>query len=302
MKNKFSIIIISLCIILPVLCACSAPQPVMPASFTVQTLKVTPQEVLSGAEVSITAEVANTGGMPGNFDEPLLMDGKQAATKLITIQPGSSKTLTYTVKQGKTGKHTVELGGVNASFTVRGMVEKDIELKYDNDKSEDALWAGVGGGFLICFDPPTKPFGLKRVRICGGVYGVSWEGKTFDLYVLDSDMKSMTYSQTYAMAKFPVRGAFPYQPPVWVDFDVPVTNFNNKFYVYLSTNTFKHRGVHVGVDNSVENDEHSFLAQGKPPFITIVGPTTQYPATIWYADITKINWMIRAVGTSLVPE
>ena len=188
------------------------------------------------------------------------------------------------------------------SVTVTGTVAREEELKYDNDKSEDALWAGTNGGFLICFDPPNKPFAIRQVRICGGVYGVSWEGKTFNLYILDSDMKSVIYDQAYAMAKFPVRGAFPYQPPQWVDFNVPDTSFYNKFYIYLYTGTFKHRGVHVGVDRTVVNDEHSFLAQGKPPFITIAEPTTQYPPTIWYSDLLKINWMIRAVGTSLVTE
>lgn len=303
MNNKYILLISAvLPIFAMVIYGCSAPQPVAPPSFEVQSLKVSPQQVKSGEQATVTAEVANTGGLPGNFSEPLKVNGKTAFTRDITIQPGSSKTITYTITQEKSGKYAIQLDGLSATLLVTGMVQKDVELKYDNDKCEDALWAGTNGGFLVCFDPPYKPFRLKQLRICGGVYGVSWEGKTFDLYILDSDMKSVIFEQNWAMAKLPVRGAFPYQPPVWVDFNVPETNFDNKFYVYLYAGTFKHRGVHIGVDNSVVNNEHSFLAQGKPPFVTIAEPTTQYPASIWYADIQKINWMIRAVGTALVPE
>jgi hypothetical protein len=292
---------VSLSIVFLLLYGCSAPQPMLPASFSVQTLKVSPQTVLTGTEVTVTAEVTNTGGMPGNFDEPLMVNGKQAATRVVTIQPGYSKTLTYTITQNKVGKYTVQLGDVSANLVVTGMVQRDVELKYDNDKSEDALWAGNNGGFIVRFDPPDKPFAIKKVRICGGLYGTAWEGKNFELYILDGDMKSVVYDQQYAVAKFPVKGAFPYQPPQWVDFDVPVVSFSNKFYIYLYTGMSKHHGVQVGVDDSVEN-EHSSLAQGKPPFIAIVEPTTQYPPTIWYSNITKLNWMIRVVGTALVPE
>jgi len=306
MNDKYRIHILGcLCLVFTGLYACSSPQPVAPAAITVLTLNVSPQQVQAGGEVSVTAEVANTGGMPGNFDEPLLVNGKQADIKTITIQPGYSKSLAYTLKLDKSGKHTIQLGGRSASVAVTGFVEQDVEFKYDNDKPRDALWAGNNGGFLIGYDPPYRPFALKMVRICGGVYGTGWEGKSFNLMVLDSDMKSIVSDDSYVVAKFPVRSAFPYQHPTWVDFNMPISTFNNKFYIYLYTGYTgmgKHRGIHIGVDDSTVNDETSFLAQGRPPGIVIVEATSQYPAPIWYSDITRVNWMIRACGTALVPE
>jgi hypothetical protein len=302
MKNRLiNYIAVSLSLALMVLHACSSPQPVSPANFEVQSLKVSPQQVATGVDVTVTAEVANTGGLPGNFSEPVLVNDKVAASKEVTIQPGSSKVLTYTVSQNSSGKYTVKLDGLSAALLVTGTVERDVELKYDNGQCKGALWAGNNGGFLVCFDPPDKPFALKKVSICGGIYGTAWEGKSFELSILDSDMKSVVCHDSYVIAKFPVRGAFPYQPPLWVDFNLPMTTFENKFYVYLYTGMGKHHGVHIGVDNSAVN-ENSYLAQGKPPYIAIVEPTTQYPATIWYSDITKLNWMIRASGTAMVPE
>jgi len=283
------------------LLACSSQSQIAPASFEVTSLKVPQADVIEGQDITVTASITNTGEMPGNFDEPLLLNGAEVSSKEITIQPGTTKTITYLLSKNKPGKYELSLYNAKTNFTVKAMVQREAELKYDNDRSKTALWAGYNGGFLIEFTPPIPPFRINKVRICGGVYGVGWEGKTFDLYILDSDMKSVMYTQTYAIAKFPVRGAFPYQAPAWVDFDIPQMNLDGKFYVYLFTSTGEHKGIHVGVDDSVFND-HSQLAQGKPPYLSIIPPGNLYPPTIWYADSTRDNWMIRVAGTYLTSE
>ncbi|HTZ17744.1 MAG TPA: CARDB domain-containing protein [Dissulfurispiraceae bacterium] len=280
------------------LLACASQAPLAPASFQVTSLQVSPSEVMAGDTVTVTATVTNQGNLPGNFDEPLMVNGTAADKKVVTLQPGASKTLTYTISKYKSGPYSVVLSNATGKFSVKETVQQQTELKYDNDQSKTALWAGNNGGFLIDFTPPTPPFRINTVRICGGVYGTGWEGKTFDLYILDSDMKSVLYDQTYAIAKFPVRGAFPYMAPQWVDFDVPEMNLASKFYIYLYTSTGEHKGIHMGVDDSVFND-HSQLAQGKPPIINPISTENFYPHNIWYADSTKDNWMIRAAGTVL---
>jgi hypothetical protein len=283
------------------LTAC-APEPVvMPASFEVISLKVVPAEVLEGQAVTITASIINSGGMPGNFDEPLLVGGTEISSKVITLQPGTMKTLTYVVTKNKSGTYPVSLHNTKSQFRVKAIVPKEMELKYDNDKSRTALWAGYNGGFLTDFTPADLPFTISKISICGGIYGMGWEGKTFDIYILDSDMKSTVFNQTYAIARFPVKGAFPYQSPSWTDFEIPGITVNGKFYIYLYTSTGEHKGIHVGVDDTVFN-EHSQLAQGKPPYIGILAPGNLYRPTIWYADTTKVNWMIRVAGTALVAE
>jgi hypothetical protein len=290
------------CLVAFSLClACSPASPLSPAAFEVVSLKVTPQDAHEGQEITVTAQVRNLGGVSGNFDEPLLINGLQADSKVITMQPGSTRTISYTLVIKKPGAYSVTLYNTSTKFNVKAIVEREVELKYDTGNARTVLWAGNNGGFLISFTPSNPPFRINKIRICGGLYGVSWEGKTFELYILDSDMKSVVYDQIYSVAKFPVRGAFPYQPPLWVDFDITPVTLDGKFFIYLYTSTTEHKGIHVGVDDTVFND-HSDLAQGKPPYITVISPGYLYPPTIWYADSTKDNWMIRAVGTSLVPQ
>jgi hypothetical protein len=279
--------------------ACSTPDMQRPADFSVLSLEVDSSQTAVGKQLKVTADVINTGELPGNFTEPLLVNGVEADSKVTTILPNATKTLTYNALVKDPGEYILKLGNTTAKFVIPRMVEVQSELKYDNDKSRDALWAGTNGGFLIGFVPETTPFQVNKVRICGGIYGTAWEGKTFQLFLLGSDMKSVLFEEIYEIAKMPVEGAFPYRPPEWVDFDIPATVVKDKFYVYLYTNMNKHKGIHVGVDDSVIN-QYSDLAQGKPPYITIVEPGNVYPSSIWYADRSKLNWMIRVSGTSMV--
>jgi len=280
-------------------CACSQQPQLSPASFQVVSLGVTPGEVLTGEDATVVAQVTNTGGLAGNFTAELTMNGEHVADRTITIQPEKIAKLTFTISRDKPGTYKIKLDGASATLTVKAMEEREVELKYDNGVSQDALWAGYNNGFLISFTPPAKPFLLKKVSICAGIYGVAWEGKTFELSVLDK-FNTPLYSQVYAIAKFPVKGTFPYHEPSWVDFDIPPLTLENDFLVYLFTGTGMHKGIQVGVDDSVTN-EHSDLASGHPPNLAPVSIATFYNSTFWYSDRSKVNWMIRATGLARMP-
>ncbi|MCX6005202.1 MAG: hypothetical protein NT082_05970 [Chloroflexi bacterium] len=286
-------------IFITLLYACAAPPEKAAANIEVTSLEVTPAKAAPGQEVTVTARIANTGNMIGNYNAVLLINGEQADSKLMTIPENVTKTATFTISLDKPGTYSIKLDTLSKVLKVSAMIEKEVELKYDTGNSKDALWAGTDGGFLIDFTPPGQSFKIKKIRICGGIYGVGWEGKSFELYILDKDRNTIL-SDTYAVDKFPVRGAFPYQPPVWVDFDIPPTAVVDKFYVYLFTNMKRHYGIQIGVDDSIVN-AHSSLAAGKPPAITVTQLSYVYTGNFWYSDDSKVNWMIRVVGTTLVP-
>lgn len=292
-------ILLLLITLVAVLCSCAQPLQELPATFEIVSLGVAPSRVMAGEEAVVTAQVANTGGLAGNFKAELTMNGEPAASRVIMILPGKIGRLSFTVSPDKPGTYKIQLGSAGATLTVGAVEEREVELKYDSGVSRDALWAGYNNGFLISFTPPAKPFILKKVSVCAGIYGVAWEGKTFDLYILDT-FNTPLFSQTYAIAKIPVKGAFPYRPPSWVDFDIPPFNIENDFMVYFFTGTGMHKGIQVGVDDSVTN-EHSDLASGRPPNMAPVAIDTFYNSTFWYSDRSKVNWMIRASGSARMP-
>ena len=288
-------------ILLPVLIclACSQQPQAQPASFQVVSLGVTPAQVQVDEEATVVAQVTNTGRLAGNYTAELSMNGENVDSKTVTIQPEKIARITFTISRDKPGTYEIRLESASTTLTVTAMEERDVELKYDSGISQTSLWAGNNNGFLISFSPPAKPFILKKVSICGAIYGVSWEGKTFELSILDQ-FYTPYYKQLYAIARFPVRGAFPYQEPPWVDFDIPPTRLENDFLVYLFTGTGMHKGIQVGVDDSVTN-VHSDLASGRPPNMAVVEIDNFYTSTAWYKDRSKVNWMIRATGSARMP-
>ena len=296
---KTSVILLLALALTAVLCACAQQPQGQPAAFEIVSLGVAPSRVLTGEDAVVTAQVANTGGLAGNYTAALTMNGEQVATRVITLLPGKIGRLSFTISKDKAGIYKIQLGNAAATLTVTAVEEKEVELKYDNGTSQDSLWAGYNNGFLISFTPPAKPFILNKVSICGGIYGVSWEGKTFELSVLDPFYTPL-YRQVYAIARFPVKSAFPYHEPSWVDFDITPLNIENDFLVYLFTGTGMHKGIHVGVDDSVPN-EHSSLASGHPPNLAPVAIDTFYNSTFWYSNSNKVNWMIRASGIARMP-
>jgi len=281
------------------ICACSQQPQARPASFQVVSLGVTPGEVLAGEDATVSAQVANTGGLAGNYTAELIMNGEQVAEKTITILPDKITKITFTISRDDPGTYKIQLGSATATLDVKAVEMREVELKYDNGVPQGTLWAGYNNGFIISFTPPAKPFILNKVSICCGIYGVAWEGKTFDLYVLDP-FNTPLFSKTYAIAKIPVKGAFPYRPPSWVEFDISPLNIEDDFQVYFFTGTGMHKGIQVGVDDSVVN-EHSDLAGGRPPNLAPVAIDTFYNSTFWYSDRSKVNWMIRASGLARMP-
>jgi len=165
--------------------ACSQQPQAQPASFQVVSLGVTPEQVQVGEEATVIAQVINTGGLAGNYTAELSINGEIAATKTVTIQPEKIARITFNVSREDPGEYQIRLESAGTTLTVTSLEEREIELKYDSGISRTSLWAGNNQGFLISFTPPAKPFVLKKVSICGGIYGVAWEGKTFELSVLD---------------------------------------------------------------------------------------------------------------------
>lgn len=261
-----------------------------PAAFEVISLDVTPPEVVAGETVNITAEVKNTGGSEGAYTAVLTIDGATVETKEVTLAPGTSKTVSFSLVKDKVGTYKVGIGGLTSSLTVKEkLVLKEVELKYDDGTARDFLSAGQDGGYLVDFSPPTVPLTIKKVRICGGLYGSGWEGKNFRVEIWDKDYKIL-HTATYPVTKFTVNAA------TWVEVEVPDIAVSDKFYVHVYTGTGKMAGIHLGADDSVAN-EHSEITVLTTEGVSRIRVDWLYSASYWFGDKSKVNWMIRVVGT-----
>jgi len=285
--------------ILLVLGACAKPAP-LPAAFEVTTMNVTPPEVTAGETANITAEVRNTGGSEGTYTAVLTVDGATVETIGVTLAAGISKTVTFSLVKDKPGTYQVSIGGLISSLTVKQkLVVKEVELKYDDGNARDCLSAEVPflSGHLVDFTPLTTPFTIKKIRIAGclagGTYTKGLEGKTFDAQIWDKDLKVL-YSTTYPYTKFTT-----YPSVTWVELEIPDIEVSNKFYVHIYTASPRF-GLHIGADDSIVN-EHSEATLRTEGGTDIVLAQWPYDASLWFGDKSKVNWMIRVVGTAMLP-
>ncbi|MCD6480522.1 PKD domain-containing protein [Candidatus Bathyarchaeota archaeon] len=92
--------------------------PPAPAKFELSDLSVSPKEVGPGEAVTVSVKVSNVGEESGVTTVKVKLDGEVVDSKTITLDGGSSTTVTFTVSSDVEGTHTVEVDGLIDTFTV----------------------------------------------------------------------------------------------------------------------------------------------------------------------------------------
>ncbi|GAB3457652.1 hypothetical protein GCM10027436_62070 [Actinophytocola sediminis] len=98
--------------------ASPAPQPDQPY-FALHDLRVSPGVVKASENVTVSAQVKNVGTAAGTYTATLLVGGAVEATTPVQLNPGVSRTLTWTVDPDALGTFSVQVGNLTGSFRVR---------------------------------------------------------------------------------------------------------------------------------------------------------------------------------------
>lgn len=266
--------------------ACAAPST-PPAGIEVVSLNIVPPEVAAGETASITAEVRNTGASQATYTAKLIVSGVNVETKDIIVGAGATETITFTLVKDTPGTYKIAIGGLSSSLVVKAKpVIKEIELKYDDGVAAKAIWAGPTGGHLIHFSPPSIPFTVKKVKICGLLRGTGWEGREFEIQIWDKDKKTL-WKNSYPFAEFLKGAPVPWHEEVrWVELEIQNIEVTSDFYVHVYTDSPMFQGIGICFDDSIVN-EHSEA-------------TSNYQVTS-ALPVSKetVNWMIRVVGMEI---
>ncbi len=89
-----------------------------PASFAISDLKITPATVTPGETVTIAAAVTNSGDSRGSYDVVLKVNGIVEAEDEVTLGPGETEVVTFTVSKESAGSYSVAIDGKSSSFKV----------------------------------------------------------------------------------------------------------------------------------------------------------------------------------------
>ena len=92
--------------------------PPLPAEFTITSLTLSSRVVDPGEPVTITAGVTNIGGSEGSYTLNLTVNGEVEQTKTVTLAPGATGTVAFTITREEPGSYSVSVDGKTAGFVV----------------------------------------------------------------------------------------------------------------------------------------------------------------------------------------
>ena len=92
--------------------------PETPPGFSVSPIQVSPEQVQPNEQVEISIDITNTGGETGNYTAALYINDTTEDSRAVSISPGSTQTVMFTVTKSEPGTYTISLGGQQGQFTV----------------------------------------------------------------------------------------------------------------------------------------------------------------------------------------
>lgn len=99
-----------------------------PATFELSQLEITPDEIATDEEVTISVLVTNKGDFSGDYELTLKINYRTAEVKTVTLAGGESYTARFSVSQKLAGRYTVDINGISGVFTVRSQEEPEPEV------------------------------------------------------------------------------------------------------------------------------------------------------------------------------
>ena len=118
----------------------AAPPLPAPAAFVTTDLSITPAEVNIGEEVTISILVTNTGGLTGSYEVTLKVDEVLVTTEEVTLDGGTSQTVTFTTAKDVAGTYAVTVADLSGTFVVTEVAPPPIKWW---------LLGGIIAGFII---------------------------------------------------------------------------------------------------------------------------------------------------------
>jgi hypothetical protein len=162
----------------------------------------------------------------------------------------------------------------------------EVELRHDDGTARDYL--AVCGGYLVDFLAPAKGFKIKNVRIFGQLVGTYDSGSTYQVEIWNNKKELQHYVVR------PITD-FSHLAPKWVEIDIPNIKVVDKFYIHVYIGTCRAQGIHMGADDSITN-QHSQITTSSGE-LTTIRDSWPFPPERWFANKSKVNWMIRVVVT-----
>ena len=172
--------IILLALLLPV----QACQPVSANNFEVSSLEVTPNKVIENDKFTVSATINNAGKSEATYIVPVMVDGIADDRTTVTLAPGKSQEVQFTMQKGEAGTYEIRIG--DKSFSV--LVEKLIPAVFEvSDLKLNMEVANPGEEVII----------TARIANTGGSKGTYIADLTINGVAVQSDKTVMEPGSSY---------------------------------------------------------------------------------------------------------
>jgi hypothetical protein len=89
------------------------------AELAITDFSITPHEINTSEEVTISATITNIGSSGGNYTVILKIDDEEEDRKEISLASGESKSLSFSTSLDTVGSHTIDIGGSTGQLIVK---------------------------------------------------------------------------------------------------------------------------------------------------------------------------------------
>jgi hypothetical protein len=126
MKRKTigAICLLALIVSLGLLQACAEAQP----SFEVLSLDITPSKITPGEKVTVEVEISNSNAKVDTYNVPLMVNGVADDRKIITLAPGATELITFTLTRSQAGTYRISVGNKESTLVVEKLLPPDFRL------------------------------------------------------------------------------------------------------------------------------------------------------------------------------
>jgi len=91
---------------------------VVPASISLESVSAGAQAINLGDSITVTAALANTGGLAGEYTLLFRMTGMADITRTLSIKPGETRNVEFTLIPDQPGTYKININGLTDSFVV----------------------------------------------------------------------------------------------------------------------------------------------------------------------------------------
>jgi oligopeptide transport system substrate-binding protein len=91
------------------------------AQLEASSLNITPSSIYTGQSVSVEVKITNTGELAGTMPVAVLVNGSEADSKSVTLEPGASQTVDFSLKPKTSGSQTIKILDASGSLSVTAL-------------------------------------------------------------------------------------------------------------------------------------------------------------------------------------